>query len=406
MVSLATLLEGFLTGLTGGTRLERPFLFSQRAPTPCEVWGLSISKIIPYNQLMVKNRLVLIDSFALIYRAFYGLPMALTHDGQPINAAYGFTSALLSAIKALEPEYLVAGIDLPKPTKRKEEYAEYKAHRKPMPEDLRPQIQYCKEVLKAMNIPVIGVEGYEGEDVIATIVAKVTGNSGQGIVKKQKLPAAHYPLSTLIESIIVTGDSDTYQLIDEATRVYSMARGANQAVMYDENKVKERYGLEPSQFVDYKALRGDPSDNIPGVPGIGEKGASMLIQRFGSLDKLYEILNNKLQILSEFKNFKIKELNENLKLKIKNCNLKEISQDLKISEKIIKLLLNNYDIAYLSQKLATIQKDAPIEFNLKEARIHDYDREKVVELFQKLGFRSLIPRLHEEHKPEPQPRLF
>lgn len=304
---------------------------------------------------MIKNRLVLIDAFALIYRAFYGLPMSLTKDGHPINAAYGFASAVLSSIKELQPEYLVAGFDLPKPTKRKQEYAEYKAHRKPMPDDLIPQIQYCKEVLKAMNIPIVAAEGYEGEDVIATIVHKV---ESQKSVKSEG-----------IESIIVTGDSDTFQLIDDTTRVYSMAHGANQAVMYDTDKVKERYGLSPEQFVDFKALKGDASDNIPGVPGIGEKGAAKLIAEFGNLEKIYKNLE-------------------------------------KISEKYRKILSENKEQAILSQKLATISRDVPLEFKLADARVHDYDHAKVLKLFKDLGFKSLINRLPDSHRTNNQQKLF
>ena len=341
---------------------------------------------------MIKNRLVLIDSFALIYRAFYGIPMGLTHDGHPINAAYGFSSAILAAIKELEPEYLVACFDLPKPTKRHIEYVEYKAHRKPMPDDLIPQIQYCKKILEAMNIPIISAEGYEGEDVIATIIKKVSGSRYQ--VLEQKKSNNLNPKTYNLESIIVTGDSDTFQLIDEVTRVYSMARGASQAVMYDENKVKERYGVTPAQFVDLKALKGDASDNIPGVPGIGEKTASSLIQSFNSLDNLYkEITNNQETITKQ-----IPITNHQKSKKTEN--------KLKISEKVFRLLIENKETAYLSQKLSQITNDAPIEFNLNNAKIHDFDKTKVEKLFLELGFKSLIPRIHDSHRTSNQQALF
>ena len=210
---------------------------------------------------MIKNRFVLIDAFALIFRAYYALPPLTNKEGIQLNAAYGFTSALLSAIRELEPEYLAIGFDLPKPTKRHKEYVEYKAHRAPMPEDLMAQVPYVKEILKIMNIPTIAVEGYEGEDVIATVVAKCKMQNAKIKMTNQNVK---------MEYIIVTGDLDCLQLVDNQTKVYSMARGVNQAVMYDIEKVRERYGLKPSQFVDYKALKGDPSDNIPGVKGIGE----------------------------------------------------------------------------------------------------------------------------------------
>jgi len=298
---------------------------------------------------MIKNRLVLIDSFALIFRAFYGIPASLTKDGHPINAAYGFTSALLASIKELQPEYLVAAFDLPKPTKRHTDYAEYKATRKPMPDDLVPQIQYCKKVLDTMNIPIVAAEGYEGEDIIATIVHQVKNEQ--------------------MEFIIVTGDSDTFQLVDKQTKVYSMARGTAQAALYDEKKVTERYGLCPADFVDFKALKGDSSDNIPGVPGIGEKTACKLIQEYHNLENIYENIE-------------------------------------KITGKVQTLLKENKEMAFLSRKLSQIQSDAPIQFNLADARIHDFDRAKTIKLFEELSFKSLIVRLPETHRTNNQLGLF
>ena len=300
---------------------------------------------------MIKNRLVLIDSFALIYRAFYGIPPTLTRDGHPINAAYGFSSAILAAIKELQPEYLVACFDSPKKTKRHEEYVEYKAHRKPMPDDLVPQIQYCKKVLETMNIPIVAAEGYEGEDIIATIISDLQQKGAE------------------TENIIVTGDSDTFQLVDDYTTVYSMARGAQQAVLYDAFKVQERYGLPASDFVDFKALKGDASDNIPGVPGIGEKTASKLIQDYESLEKIYENIE-------------------------------------KIKGKVQTLLIENKDQAFLSRKLSQIVNDAPIEFDLIESKIHDFDKVKVEKLFLELGFKSLIARMPVSNRTNGQQALF
>ncbi len=303
---------------------------------------------------MKKDRLVLIDAFALIHRAYHALPPFTTKDGQPVGAVYGFTSALLAAIKNLEPEYLAVGIDLSKPTKRHEQYVEYKAHRAPAPDDLVVQIPIVKEVLATFNIPVFAREGYEGEDIIATIVAK--------------LKAQMSKVKTM-EFIIVTGDLDTLQLVDEQTKVYSMARGVNQAVMYDEEKVRERYGLSPDQFVDFKALKGDPSDNIPGVKGIGEKGAAKLIAEHGNLENIYK-------------------------------NIK------KLPEKLQTLLKENKEQAELSQKLSKIEKNLPIDFSLSDARVHDYDYKKVKRLFNRLGFRSLIKRLPESHRENNQQKLL
>lgn len=295
---------------------------------------------------MIKNRFVLIDAFALIFRAYYGLPTKLSHNGQPIQAVYGFTSALLSAIRTLEPEYLAVGLDVGKPTYRHKEFKDYKIKRPEAPEDLKAQIPLVIELLKTMDIPTFGEAGYEGEDVIATIVANVKCQ-----ITNNKF-----------EYIIVTGDMDTLQLIDEDVKVYSASKGVNQAMMYDEDKVKEKYGLTPNQFVDYKALRGDPSDNIPGVPGIGEKGAAKLIQEFGSIETLY----------------------------------KKIKKNNKISPKLITILQENKEQAFMSYKLSKIQTNAPIDFKLKDAKIHHYDKQKTIKLFEEYGFKSLISRLPED----------
>ena len=319
---------------------------------------------------MIKGRLVLIDAFALIFRAYYALPPLTNKKGAQLNAAYGFTSALLAAIKELEPEYLVCGFDLPKPTKRHKEFVEYKAHRAPMPEDLMIQVPYVKEVLKTMNIPTYAVEGYEGEDIIATIVAKCKMQNSKIKMTNQNVK---------MEYIIVTGDLDCLQLVDDETKVYSMARGrrpegalpggVNQAMMYDEEKVQERYGLSPKQFVDFKALKGDASDNIPGVPGIGEKTAAKLVIEFGNLEKIYNNLP-------------------------------------KISEKLHTLLKENKEQAFLSQKLSKIVDDVELEFNLSVAKVHDYNQQKVIRLFEEYGFRSLIKRLPNSSRKNSQQKLL
>lgn len=324
---------------------------------------------------MIKNRFVLIDAFALIHRAFHAIPPLTTKDGQLVNAVYGFASALLTTIKDLQPEYLAVGVDLPKPTKRKAEYAEYKAHRPAPPEALKSQIPFVFQLLQTFNIPTVGAEGYEGEDVIATIIRLTANGSRPTAIKKEnskKPQAVSREPSANLEFIIVTGDTDTFQLIDEQTKVYSMSRGTNQAVIYDADKVKERYGLTPSQFVDFKALKGDASDNIPGVPGIGEKTAANLIVQFGSLDNLY----------------------------------KKIHEKIKISEKVLRLLKENKEQAFLSYKLSKICADAPIDFNLGQAKAHDFDEENVVKLFKELGFKSLIGRLPKSVREDKQQKLF
>ena len=302
---------------------------------------------------MIKDRFVLIDAFALIYRAYHALPAFIDKKGRPVGVVYGFASALLASIKELHPEYLAVGIDRGKPH-RLEEYKEYKIHRPPTPDDIVKQVPLVMELLETFNIPVVFKEGYEGEDVIATVVANVKARNSN--------------VKTL-EFIIVTGDLDCLQLVDEETKVYSMARGINQATMYDIDKVKKRYGLLPSQLVDFKALKGDPSDNIPGVPGIGEKGAAKLIIEYKNLENIYKNIE-------------------------------------KISNKLQTILIENKDQAFLSRKLSKIVDNIDIDFTLSSAKVHDYDQEKIIKLFEEHGFKSLIKRLPDEHREELQQKLL
>jgi DNA polymerase-1 len=336
-------------------------------------------------------KLVLLDSSAIIHRAYHGLPPLSTHDGVLVNAVYGYITTYFKVIDEFKPKYIVATFDEKGPTIRHHEYKEYKAHRPALPDDLIKQFQYVKDVCKVLNIPVISLRGYEADDVIGTIVQKIR-NSKSEILNKSKIQISnnknHSKLkaySLQLMTIIVTGDMDALQLVNDNVLVYSMSRGIKKAEIYDEAKVKEKYGFLPNQLIDYKALRGDPSDNIPGVPGVGEKTATTLIQSFGTLENLYkQILNLKPETLnkSEIQNPNI------LKLKIKN------------------LLIEYKDQAFMSKKLATIIKDVPIDFNLSDALTHDYDKKKAEALFRKLEFKSLISRLPKEVKNNTQTRLF
>lgn len=327
---------------------------------------------------MEKNTLILIDASALIYRAYYGLPPLTTKDGVLINAAYGFTSAIFSAIKALRPEYLVVAFDSKSPTFRHKEYKEYKATRKKAPDELKNQIPFAREICKVLNFPYFEAPGFEADDIIGTICEGLRIKR-QELSKKQKLNPYHSRLQRLsvtmagvvpLTTYIVTGDMDTLQLVDDNTFVYSMARGVNKAIVYDKKAVIEKYGFGPEHITDFKGLHGDPSDNIPGVPGIGQKTAAKLIDQFGSIENIYKKANNL------------------------------------IKPKILNLLLEHKDQAFLSKKLATLSFDAPCKFNLSEAEIRNYDKEKAVAYFTKLGFKSLIARLPEAKKQEKQQSLF
>ena len=287
---------------------------------------------------MKKERLVVIDGHALIHRAYHAIPPLTTKDGELVNAVYGFTVILLNVIRDLKPKYIVVAFDLPGKTKRHEDYEAYKANRTKAPDDLVGQFERVKDIVRSLDIPIFEHIGYEADDVIGTIVKKAPAD---------------------IESFIVTGDMDELQLIDKKTKVYTMRRGFSDTVIYDETAVFEKYHLAPAQFVDYKALKGDPSDNIPGVSGVGEKTASDLISTYGSLDNVYKNLD-------------------------------------KIKERIAEKLKTEKEIAYLSQKLSRIETNLKIDVDLKKCVVHEYDRSKVFSLFQELGFKSLLSKIPSE----------
>uniref|UniRef100_A0A7C4M1N1 DNA polymerase I n=1 Tax=candidate division CPR3 bacterium TaxID=2268181 RepID=A0A7C4M1N1_UNCC3 len=291
---------------------------------------------------MKKSRFLLIDSNALVHRAFHALPPLRTKEGLNIGAVYGFTSTLLKAIEDIKPDYIAATFDLAAPTFRHEEYKEYKATRVKAPDELYEQIPYTKEVLTALNIPVFELAGYEADDLIGTLCKRIDD---------KKLN---------IDTYIVTGDMDTLQLVDDNTRVYTLRKGIKDTIIYDTDLVEQKYGFGPSQVIDYKALRGDPSDNIPGVKGIGEKTATDLIKKYGSLGGVYEAIND---------------------------NVFSFSNSVKDK------LITDKENAYLSKKLATIELNVPIEIEIEKCCTYDFDKVKATEIFQKLEFRSLMGRL-------------
>ena len=294
-----------------------------------------------------KQKLLIIDGNALIHRSFHALPTTMkTKSGEITNAVYGFTTVLMKALKEFKPEYIVLTLDRKEKTFRHEEFTEYKAKRVKAPDELYAQIPRVKDVAAAFNIPIFERAGFEADDLIGTI-AHQTGKN--------------------VESIIVTGDLDTLQLVDGHTKVYTMSHGLSDSLIYDAKQVAQRFnGLKPEQMVDYKALRGDPSDNIPGVPGIGEKGAIDLLREFKTVENLYDHLAR---------------------------NTKEAVQ--KIKPRILELLKEHKDKAFLSKKLATIVCDVPLDFDLEKAKARDFDTNAVAKLFNELEFRSLPPRLQE-----------
>lgn len=300
-----------------------------------------------------KPKLIIIDGNALIHRSFHALPPTLrTKDGQLVNAVYGFTSFLLKALNEFHPEYVVLTLDTKGPNFRHEAYADYKATRVKAPDELYEQIPLVKKVAEAFSIPIFELSGYEADDLIGTICAQTKNEKN-------------------LEKIIITGDLDTLQLINDKTKVYTMSRGLSDSILYGDEQVKERYNLRPDQIIDYKALRGDPSDNIPGVKGIGEKTASDLLVEFKTLDGVYEAVKK---------------------------------NNVQIKQRILELLAANKDKAYLSQQLATINLTAPIKFSLSDTKFSTFKLEDVLDIFSKLEFRSLLikvkdlrDRINKEH---------
>ncbi|MDQ7858302.1 MAG: DNA polymerase I [Armatimonadota bacterium] len=280
--------------------------------------------------------LVLLDTNGLIYRAFYALPYLTTSGGRPTNAVYGFTTMLLKVLDEERPDYVAAAFDRPEPTFRHREYAAYKAHREAMPDDLRPQIGLSRQVLEALRIPAVDAPGFEADDVIATLARRA---AAQGL-----------------RVLVVSGDLDTLQLVDDHIRVMVTSRGITETVVYDAERVRQRFGFDPAQLPDYKSLRGDPSDNIPGVPGVGEKTASALVQKFGSVEALYAHL----------------EL---------------------VAPRTRAALAAAREQVLQSKQLATLVADAPVEVDWEALRRRPPDRQRLAALFRELEFRGLLDRV-------------
>lgn len=305
--------------------------------------------------LSKKKHLIIIDSNSVIHRAFHALPPLTTKGGELTNAIYGFFLVFFRALKEFQPDYIAACFDTPKPTFRHQKFKEYKIKRPPTPEDLSQQIPKIKEILSAFNVPVFEKEGFEADDIIGTIAFLAP--------RKQVLPRP--------ETIILSGDSDILQLVDAQTRVYILKKGIKDVFLYDEKSVKEKFsGLNPKQIIGFKSLRGDPSDNIPGVPGIGEKTAIQLIKNFGSLENLYK----KIQIPE---------------------SESQINSKIQIPDKLKTKLIEYKEQAFFSKTLAEIERGAPIDFCLEKCRWGKYSKEKVTKIFKNFEFHSLIKKLPE-----------
>ncbi len=311
------------------------------------------------------NRFIIIDGHALIYRSFYAFPELTDPQGRLVNAVYGFTRIMLTAIRDFEPEYIAVAFDHKAPTKRSETFEAYKAQRAPMPEELKGQIQIVKDVVTALNIPQFELAGFEADDLIGTIALQLQ-ESGQ-------LHDDDTERGDGLQMMIITGDKDLLQLVNDHVRVFIPGRGKfSRDKEYDAAGVQEKMGVMPAQVVDLKALMGDTSDNIPGVKGIGPKTAVQLISDFGSLDGVYKRVESKADQASDA------PAGEGTPV-IKSSVLEKLKQD--------------KTNAYLSQQLATIEQTAPISFDLAACSVMEYDKDKVAKVFEDLNFDSLVQLL-------------
>ena len=295
------------------------------------------------------EKLIVIDGNSIVNRAFYGImgsKMLQTADGTYTNAVYGFLAILFKELEEVKPDYMAVAFDLKAPTARHLMYEGYKATRKGMPDELAKQMPILKSVLRAMNIDIIEMEGYEADDILGTLAKRAEEND--------------------IETILLTGDRDSFQLATDNVKIYipRTKAGKTETEIFDRAKVLETYGVEPKQMIEVKGLMGDTSDNIPGVPGIGEKTALSIIKEYETIDKLYEAVENG---------------TDNLKGK----------QREKIAE--------NKELAILSKTLGTINVDVPIEKNVADLKVKEWNRAEVLAIFEELRFNRFIDRFDLRH---------
>ncbi|MDP9249180.1 MAG: DNA polymerase [bacterium] len=312
------------------------------------------------------KRLVLLDAHAIIHRAYHALPEFSSSKGEPTGALYGLSSMLIRIISDLRPDYIAACYDLPQKTFRHEAYEAYKGTRAKTDEALISQLKESRSIFEAFSIPIYDAPGFEADDVLGTIVHKY---------KKDKS----------LDIIIASGDMDTMQLVDnKKVQVYTLKKGINDTIMYDEEKVLERFGFKPVFLPDYKGLRGDPSDNIIGVKGIGEKTAQTLIVKFGTIEEIYKKINP----------VRNREGSQHASISNGVKNDGDLAKEMVISPRMLEILRENEEEALFSKTLATIRMDAPVDFELPQKTFwQNADRKKIEEVFNHFEFKSLVSRL-------------
>jgi len=286
---------------------------------------------------MTENTLMLIDGNSLLYRAFYALPLLHTKEGIYTNGVYGFLTMFNRVTNEVKPSHIVVAFDKDRQTFRNEAYSEYKANRSATPDELIGQFQLLRDTLEALNVSYVEMQGYEADDIIGTL-SKDAEAAG-------------------MKTIILTGDGDALQLVSEHTQVYMTKKGITEIVVYDPPMVKEKWEVDPEQMIEIKALMGDSSDNIPGVPGVGPKTAIKLIKEYGSLERLYE-------------------------------NLEQVN-----GKKLKENLVTHQDMAYLSRQLATIHREIELDYELHDYQVKEAHRAELMEIYRKLEFKGLLQAL-------------
>ncbi len=288
-----------------------------------------------------KNIFLLIDGSAIIHRAYHAMPAFSTPDGVPTGAVFGFFSMLLKLMQNIQPDYMAVAFDRGKPTFRQELFVGYHANRPKANSDLKDQFVMVRELLAAITIPVHEIDGFEGDDIIGTINAKLNESHKDMVV------------------YIVTGDRDMLQLVDEDTHVLMPVKGISEVMLYDASRVKEKFGVRPDQIIDLKAFMGDPSDNYPGVPGIGPKTASQLLQQYEHFENVF-------------------------------AHISEIEKE---NPKLAKKLAEGSDQAFLAKKLAALDCNVPFVFSFEDTKVSNFKKEYFVKAFEQYNFKSLIQRL-------------
>lgn len=307
------------------------------------------------------ERFILVDSNSLIHRAFHALPETLTDKkGNPTNAVFGFARIFLRALKDFKPTYVATTFDFPGKTFRDKLFPTYKATRPKTPEDLTSQFPQVKKLLEKMGLPIFEKEGFEADDLLASLKKKI----------RAQMPEA--------EIIILTGDNDTLQLVDEKTKVASPARGIQPPVLFDPEKIQEKYGLKPEQMLDFKALVGDPSDNVPGLRGIGPKTASDLLKKFKNLEGIFKAA--------------------------KSASRRTPAGG--IPPKLLDTLIDGEKHAFFNRQLLNLRADLPVELKPQSAKLGNYDAGALKNFITSLNMLTLLKDIPSSTPPAGGPSLF